>query len=162
MRTSKSIVVGAVMAPAVATSVNGNSRFDYVAQRVGWSVLGGTSKACVTCGVTNTPAIDHPRNFGIFRRIWQPGELFRGNDGLVAWTMEIGTVLREGTHGHCQVNRLRNKLVLMMPACRALSRLLDRCLLSPGPKRFGPGTPIADSPEAMTPWPEVAVDDAMC
>ena len=58
-------------------------------------------------------------------------------------------------NGHCQVNRLRNKLRLMMPACRALSHRLDRCLLSPGPKCFGAHTPIADSTEAMTPWPEV-------
>ena len=62
---------------------------------------------------------------------------------------------------HCQVNRLRNKAGLVMLTCRALSYLLDRRLLSPGPKRFGPNTPIADSTEAMTPWPEVAVDDGV-
>ncbi len=48
-----------------------------------------------------------------------------------------------------------------MPACRALTRLLDGRLLSPSPKRFGSSTPIADSTEAMTPWPEVTVDDGV-
>jgi hypothetical protein len=50
----------------------------------------------------------------------------------------------------------------MMPACRALSHLLNRRLLSPGPKRFAPSTPVADSTdtEAMTPWLEVTVEMA--
>jgi hypothetical protein len=49
----------------------------------------------------------------------------------------------------------------MIPACRALSHLRDRRLLSPSPKRFGSSTPIADRTEAMTPWPEVTVDDGV-
>jgi hypothetical protein len=67
-----------------------------------------------------------------------------------------------GSRRHCQVNRLQNKFRLLMPAHQALSHLLDRRLLSPGPKRFGPSAPIARRAEAMTPWPEVAVDDGVC
>ncbi|HEY1953746.1 MAG TPA: hypothetical protein VGG76_13160, partial [Gemmatimonadaceae bacterium] len=36
---------------------------------------------------------------------------------------------------------------------------INRRLLSPGPKRFGLRTSVADSTEAMTPWPEVTIDD---
>jgi hypothetical protein len=49
----------------------------------------------------------------------------------------------------------------MMPTCRALSDLLGISFLSPSPERFGQSTPIADSIEAMTPWPEVAVGDGV-
>jgi hypothetical protein len=48
-----------------------------------------------------------------------------------------------------------------MPVCRALSHLLDRRLLSPGPKRFGPSTAIIDGIEAMTPWPDLSVNDGV-
>jgi hypothetical protein len=64
--------------------------------------------------------------------------------------------------GHCQVKRLQNELALVIPVRPASSHLLDRRLLSPDLERFCPGTPIADSTEAMTPWPEVAVDDGVC
>lgn len=81
------------------------------------------------------------------------------------WSVPIDSERRRVTldeaHGHCQVNRLRNKLGLMLLACRALSLLLDRRLLSPGPERFGPSTPIADRTEAVTSWPEVTVDDGV-
>ena len=66
-----------------------------------------------------------------------------------------------GSAGHCQVNRLRNEWGLMMLTFRASSHLLDTRLLLPAPKRFGPSPPIADSTEAMTPGPEVTVDDGV-
>ena len=49
----------------------------------------------------------------------------------------------------------------MMLTFRASSHLLDTRLLLPAPKRFGPSPPIADSTEAMTPGPEVTVDDGV-
>src|SRR5271165_6951099 len=44
MRTSRSVALGAVMAAVVATSVSGNTRLDYVAQRARWTVLGGLAR----------------------------------------------------------------------------------------------------------------------
>src|SRR5271165_5233082 len=58
MRTSRSVALGAVMAAVVATSVSGNTRLDYVAQRARWTVLGWTGTAYVTCGITNTLAVN--------------------------------------------------------------------------------------------------------
>jgi hypothetical protein len=74
---------------------------------------------------------------------------------------ELHYSLSDAIQRHCQVNRLQNKFRVLMPAHQALSHSLDRRLLSPGPKRFGPSTPIADCAEAMTPWLEVSVDDGV-
>jgi hypothetical protein len=57
----------------------------------------------------------------------------------------------------CRVNRFRNELVLMMLVYTPVGQTSP----PPGPKRFGPSTPIADRSEAMTPWPEVTVDDGV-
>jgi hypothetical protein len=62
---------------------------------------------------------------------------------------------------HCQVNRLQNELALMTPVYPILSHLLDRRLLSPDPKRFGPRTPITGGAEPMAPWPEMTVNDGV-
>jgi hypothetical protein len=52
-------------------------------------------------------------------------------------------------------------MVLIMPTSWTSSRLLDRRLLQPDPKRLGPGPSISAGTQAMTPWPEVAVDDGV-
>ena len=62
---------------------------------------------------------------------------------------------------HCQVNRSQNELVPTSPMCGASSRLLDARLLLPDPKGFRPGAAITAGAEAVTPWPEMAVDDGV-
>ena len=52
-------------------------------------------------------------------------------------------------------------MTLLPSVCRASSHQMDRGLLLPCPKRFGPGAPIADRAEAMVPLSEVAIDDGM-
>ena len=56
---------------------------------------------------------------------------------------------------------MQKELALMKALLRALSRLLDRRLLSPGPTCFRPCPPIADGTELMVPRPEVVVDDGV-
>jgi hypothetical protein len=63
--------------------------------------------------------------------------------------------------GHCQVNRSQNELAPTRPMCGASSRLLDARLLLPDPKGFRPGAAIMAGAEAVTPWPEMAVDDGV-
>jgi hypothetical protein len=45
--------------------------------------------------------------------------------------------------------------------CGASSRLLDARLLLPDPKGFRPDAAIMAGAEAVTPWPEMAVDDGV-
>jgi hypothetical protein len=52
-------------------------------------------------------------------------------------------------------------LALKMLMSQTLPHLLDGNFLSPDPKRFGPSPSIADGAEAMTPRPEVTVDEGM-
>jgi hypothetical protein len=63
--------------------------------------------------------------------------------------------------GHCQVNRSQNELAPARPMGGASSRLLDACLLLPDPKGFRPGAAIMAGAEAVTLWPEMAVDDGV-
>jgi hypothetical protein len=63
--------------------------------------------------------------------------------------------------GHCQVNRSQNELAPTRPMCGASSRLLDARLLLPDPKGFRPDAAIRAGAEAVTPWPEMAVDDGV-
>ena len=62
---------------------------------------------------------------------------------------------------HCQVNRSQNELAPTRPMCGASSRLLDARLLLPDPKGFRPDAAIMAGAEAVTPWPEMAVDDGV-
>src|SRR6516165_2367778 len=67
----------------------------------------------------------------------------------------------EARQGHCQVNRSQNELAPTRPMCGASSRLLDARLLLPDPKGFRPDAAIMACAEAVTPWPEMAVDDGV-
>jgi hypothetical protein len=62
---------------------------------------------------------------------------------------------------HCQVNRSQNELAPTRPMCGGSSRLLDARLLLPDPKGFRPNAAIMAGAEAVTPWPEMAVDDGV-
>jgi hypothetical protein len=100
----------------------------------------------------------------VIQEAWVSGVSTRRVDDLVQAMGLAGiskSTVSKLCRGHWQVNRLGNKLGLVMRARRALSYLLDRRLLSPSPKCFRLGTAITDSTEAMTSWPEVTVDDGV-
>jgi len=149
MRTSRSVALGAVMAAVVATSVSGNTRLDYVAQRARWTVLGWTGTAYVTCGITNTLAVNQLGHFGIFRQVWQPSRLFLGKDGLVSWNMEVGTLLRAGTPINLAV-AIDDKFLAVFPAISYVDATVDhgRGVVSLSTQSCAPEPGCADAPES--------------